>query len=279
MIAVAGGSLDAAQARRIARAILSICLSMSSSVTSIGRKRHHESRVSRNRHGRPDLDHRVEGDSPFVGAGDDVDVGRRDRVHLGVHDGLRIHVGQGVADRLLPQDRRPAEPRLENLAWTLPGLKPGTRELPCESAGRLAHRLVDLVLVHLDREADPVPLDSRGGGSHRSHHCTGPPGCPTRFTRLVSRSGATNDGTGSGAAVGNTTDIRRRLHPHCRVGAVGVHPGFSGPGHRDPRRYDRHRKPFPGALRLALNQAIRPHSAVRIAEAMRVADGGGGGLR
>ncbi len=112
------------------------------------------------------LDHGVEGDGTAVLSPGDVDLGLRDRIELGVDDGAGVEVRQRLAQCLGAQGAGTTEARLEHLARHLAGPEAGHAHLAGERAHDVTECAIELGLVDLHAQADEVPLQWLGGGTH-----------------------------------------------------------------------------------------------------------------
>ena len=111
---------------------------------------HLEVLVAADLDGGPDFDHGLEGDRPLVLPVGDVDLGGHDGVDLVFTKGLRVVVGQRLAEGLLPSEPR-AEPGFEDLAGPCragPGMRT-SREMR-----RKASSTAELELVGVDLHRD-----------------------------------------------------------------------------------------------------------------------------
>ena len=122
--------------------------------------------VSGDAHARPHLDDGVERDRTILAARGDVDLGRRDHVDVVLADGLRVVLGECLAQRLLTR-RGAADARFEDATGCLAWTKPGNAHFACDATKRRVHRFVELRLVDLDRNLDLVVLEGLDGALHR----------------------------------------------------------------------------------------------------------------
>ena len=126
------------------------------------RERDDETRVSRNRDGRAHLDDRVEATRHPWSVPETMSMSGAAIGSTSVSTTACAYMS-GSASRIACSRSTDEPPSRASRTWrgTLPGLKPGTRSCPASRRAVWRTASVDLVLVHLDREADPVPLDQQ----------------------------------------------------------------------------------------------------------------------
>ena len=122
------------------------------------RQRDLQTVVTRDGDERAHLHHGVEGHAAAVLTARDVDLGLGNRVELRVDDGTGVEVGQGLAERLGAQRAGASHAGLEHLARHLAGPEARHPHLLGQRAHDIAERFIEFGLVHLNAQADEVPL-------------------------------------------------------------------------------------------------------------------------